>query len=79
MSGSGSGSAGIGFIAAMVAVLSFGSNFVPVKKVQTGDGVFFQWVMCNAIFVTSFPVLFAQVVYYSKGKYIDDRIHFPLL
>ncbi len=51
----------IGYVAALVAVLAFGSNFVPVKRVQTGDGVFFQWVMCNAIFITSFPVLFAQV------------------
>ena len=50
----------VGYLAAMVAVLSFGSNFVPVKKVNTGDGVFFQFVMCNAIFATSIPVLLIQ-------------------
>ena len=38
---SGSGSAGptyVGFICAGVAVIFFGSNFVPVKKFETGDG-----------------------------------------
>ena len=28
----------VGFICAGVAVLFFGSNFVPVKKFETGDG-----------------------------------------
>ena len=28
----------VGFISAGVAVLFFGSNFVPVKKFETGDG-----------------------------------------
>ena len=38
---SGGGDAGptyVGFICAGVAVLFFGSNFVPVKKFETGDG-----------------------------------------
>jgi len=39
----------IGYGAVFVAVLMFGSNFVPVKKVDTGDGMFFQWIMCSAI------------------------------
>lgn len=32
-----------GFIASIVAILLFGSNFVPLKKYETGDGnsVFF--------------------------------------
>ena len=37
----GGGDAGptyVGFICAGVAVLFFGSNFVPVKKFETGDG-----------------------------------------
>lgn len=29
-----------GFVAAVVAVLLFGSNFVPVKKFETGDGLY---------------------------------------
>ena len=32
----------IGFICAAIAVVFFGSNFVPVKKYKTGDGMFFQ-------------------------------------
>jgi hypothetical protein len=35
-------------------VLFFGSNFIPVKRYarETGDGMFFQWVMCTAIFIS---------------------------
>lgn len=49
-----------GYCAALVAVMFFGSNFVPIKNVKTGDGVFFQFFMCNAIFMTSLPVLLMQ-------------------
>jgi glucose uptake protein GlcU len=40
-----------GFIGVALAVLFFGSNFVPIKKFETGDGMFFQWVMCAAIWI----------------------------
>lgn len=40
------------YLCALVAVIFFGSNFVPVKKYETSDGVFFQFVMCLGIFVT---------------------------
>lgn len=36
---------------AVVAIVFFGSNFVPVKKYETGDGLFFQWVLCSGIFL----------------------------
>ena len=36
----------IGYIGVAVAVLFFGSNFIPIKKYETGDGVFFQFVVC---------------------------------
>ncbi|CAG2251154.1 Transmembrane protein 144 [Mytilus edulis] len=36
-----------GFIAAGIAILFYGSNFVPVKQYETGDGMFFQWIMCS--------------------------------
>lgn len=39
-----------GYVAVVIAVLFFGTNFVPVKRFETGDGMFFQWVMCSAIF-----------------------------
>ena len=39
-----------GYVAVAIAVVFFGTNFVPVKRFETGDGMFFQWVMCSAIF-----------------------------
>ncbi|KAJ8000413.1 hypothetical protein DPEC_G00179880 [Dallia pectoralis] len=45
-----------GFISCGVAVLFYGSNFVPVKKMSTGDGLFFQWVLCAAIWTVSLVV-----------------------
>uniref|UniRef100_A0AAX7SXG7 Transmembrane protein 144b n=1 Tax=Astatotilapia calliptera TaxID=8154 RepID=A0AAX7SXG7_ASTCA len=42
-----------GITANMAAVFLYGSNFVPVKRVETGDGMFFQWVTCAAIWVVS--------------------------
>uniref|UniRef100_A0A8C1WJX1 Transmembrane protein 144b n=1 Tax=Cyprinus carpio TaxID=7962 RepID=A0A8C1WJX1_CYPCA len=38
-----------GFVAFVIAVLLYGSYFVPVKTVNTGDGMFFQWICCSAI------------------------------
>jgi len=46
----------IGFVAAGVAVLFFGSNFVPVKKYETGNGLFFQWILCTSIWMTGLIV-----------------------
>lgn len=42
-----------GFSACAVAAVFFGSNFVPVKKFDTGDGMFFQWILCAAIWIVS--------------------------
>ncbi|XP_049762067.1 transmembrane protein 144 isoform X2 [Elephas maximus indicus] len=43
----------IGFISSSVAILLFGSNFVPLKKYDTGDGMFLQWVLCSAIWLVA--------------------------
>ncbi|KAK2190561.1 hypothetical protein NP493_76g05027 [Ridgeia piscesae] len=48
--------ASLGFVAAAVAAVFFGSNFVPVKRFETGDGMFFQWVMCTAVWLTGLVV-----------------------
>ncbi|XP_043827744.1 transmembrane protein 144 [Dromiciops gliroides] len=45
-----------GFLASAVAVILFGSNFVPVKKFDTGDGMFLQWILCAAIWTVSLVV-----------------------
>lgn len=50
----------LGYIGVLISVLGFGSNFVPLKKLKIGDGVFFQFCMCTAIFMTSIPVLIVQ-------------------
>ncbi|CAK8684345.1 transmembrane protein 144-like [Clavelina lepadiformis] len=41
-----------GYVGSVIAVLFFGSNFVPIKKFETGDGMFFQWVLCVAIWIS---------------------------
>ncbi|XP_059820920.1 transmembrane protein 144b isoform X3 [Hypanus sabinus] len=45
-----------GFAACAVSVVFFGSNFVPVKKYDTGDGLFFQWILCAGIWIVSLIV-----------------------
>ena len=39
-------SALIGYLGIATAVFFFGSNFIPIKKYETGDGMFFQFVVC---------------------------------
>lgn len=39
-------SALIGYLGIAIAVFFFGSNFIPIKKYETGDGMFFQFVVC---------------------------------
>lgn len=48
----------LGYCAALIAIVCFGSNFVFAKGIQLGDGVFFQFVMCVSIWMTSLPLLF---------------------
>ncbi|XP_054679374.1 transmembrane protein 144 isoform X2 [Grus americana] len=50
----------IGFTSSTVAVLLFGTNFVPVKKFDTGDGMFFQWILCASIWIVSLVVNLIQ-------------------
>eukprot|EP01120_Amphizonella_sp_Union-15-10_P004194 TRINITY_DN14828_c0_g1_i1.p1 TRINITY_DN14828_c0_g1~~TRINITY_DN14828_c0_g1_i1.p1 ORF type:complete len:341 (-),score=29.99 TRINITY_DN14828_c0_g1_i1:33-1055(-) len=45
-----------GFIALLFTCFAFGSNFVPVKRFETGDGVFFQWLMCCGIWCSGFVI-----------------------
>ncbi|XP_078601424.1 transmembrane protein 144-like [Branchiostoma floridae x Branchiostoma japonicum] len=46
----------LGFIAAGVSVAFFGTNLVPIKKVDTGDGMFFQWMFCSAVWCVGLVV-----------------------
>lgn len=47
---------GLGLAMAGMAIVLFGSNFVVTKKFPTGDGMFFQWVMCSGVFFVGFIV-----------------------
>ena len=46
----------IGYVGAIVAIIFFGTNFIPVKKFDTGDGMFFQWVLCVGIWLVGLVV-----------------------
>jgi hypothetical protein len=46
----------IGFISLSVSVVFFGSNYLPVKAYDTGDGMFFQLILTTAIWTCGFIV-----------------------
>jgi len=46
----------LGWIEVLVATIFFGSNFVPVKRYEAYDGMYYQWVMCTAIFMVGLVV-----------------------
>lgn len=58
---------GLGYMAVFVAMFFFGSNFLPVKKYDTGDGIFFQWIMCAAIWMLGLLVECIRVAMGNKG------------
>jgi hypothetical protein len=45
-----------GFIGCLVASIFFGSFLLPVKQFSAGDGFFFQFVSCAAIYVVGLIV-----------------------
>jgi len=61
----------IGFVCVGVAILCFGSNFVPVKKYETGDGMFFQWVLCSAIWFSGLIVNIVRTNYFGLESFIS--------
>ena len=50
----------VGYVAVFVAVFFYGSNFIPVKRFETGDGIFFQWIMCIGVWLTGLVINFAR-------------------
>ncbi|KAL1529473.1 hypothetical protein AB1Y20_000420 [Prymnesium parvum] len=65
-------SKGIGYICSLVAVLFFGSNYVPVKRFETYDGMFYQWVMCSAIWIWG---LLLQLVLLSSEEVFNVSVN----
>ncbi|XP_029644145.1 transmembrane protein 144-like isoform X1 [Octopus sinensis] len=54
-----------GYISSAISVIFYGSNFVPVKQFETGDGMFFQWVLSSGIFLVGLVInMYKQSVFY---------------
>jgi hypothetical protein len=45
-----------GFIGCLIASIFFGSNLLPVKQFSAGDGFFFQFVFCVAVWAVGLIV-----------------------
>lgn len=50
----------VGFLLLAISILFYGSFLLPVKKLETGDGMFFQLVLCMGIWVVAFVVNLIQ-------------------
>jgi len=59
-----------GYVEVLIASVFFGSNFVPVKRYETYDGMFYQWVMCSAIWMTG---LFIQLLIFAWPSLVGDE------
>jgi hypothetical protein len=46
----------LGYIALLITVVCWGSFFLPVKKFETGDGLFFQIFVSLGIWIVSYIV-----------------------
>ena len=49
---------GLGMISVLIAVICWGSYLVPMKRIQKYDPYFFQFVMCQSIFISSILISF---------------------
>lgn len=45
-----------GYISLVIAVIFYGSNFIPVKQYHSGDGIFFQFIVCIGVWIVGFTV-----------------------
>ena len=46
----------VGFLFLIGLSLLYGSNYVPVKQFETGDGMFFQFILCLGIWLVGLVV-----------------------
>lgn len=40
----------------IISAIGFGSNYIPIKKYSSGDGMFFQFIFCSSIFLSGIMV-----------------------
>ncbi|CAJ0604376.1 unnamed protein product [Cylicocyclus nassatus] len=50
------GSVALGYVALLVSCASFGMMFTPLKRYDTKDGLFVQWVECSVVLVVGFII-----------------------
>ena len=63
----------VGFTAAGMAVVAFGSNFIPAKKCEVGNGVFFQFGMSLGILTMGIAVQLISRVPHNLSQSNDWR------
>lgn len=65
------GSYTLGYLGILVASLFFGSNFVPVKKYPTGDGLSYVWVFSSGVLTVAFCTVFitGEVIFIPIGLF----------
>ena len=51
----------VGIACALGSVALFGTNYLPVKRYDVGDGFFFQWCLCLGIWLVGLAVDLAHV------------------
>lgn len=50
----------VAYTAIALACVIFGTNFIPVKKIATGDGLFFQLIVCVHIWLVGLAICFIR-------------------
>jgi hypothetical protein len=60
----------LGYICCLLACIGYGSNYAPAKYTNTGDGMFFQFIVALAIFLTGlvFTIVRAAMIGGPMGK-----------
>ncbi|CAJ0585925.1 unnamed protein product, partial [Mesorhabditis spiculigera] len=46
----------VGYVALFVSCAAFGTMFAPMRKVDSRDGFFVQWVQCSVVFLFGFTI-----------------------
>lgn len=58
-----------GFVGCIIASIFFGSNLIPVKQYSAGDGFFFQFVYCVAVWLVGIVL----------DRILDNQRFYPMV
>ena len=64
----------VGYLALSVSVVFLGSNYLPVKQYETGDGMFFQLILTTAIWTVGFGVYVSCSSQVTSINEFDNKI-----